>query len=350
MQDLNHYKKKIERLVGQPVITIQSLQAGKNARVLAFETRPGMKYVLKHYYNHPADHRTRLDTEIAAYRFLWHHGQRNIPKPICHCRASNMAIFEFIEGLNGRNRSVSIRDINNAMAFIRALRRISQKAPPDQFGAASEACFSFSELHRNLSLRIDQLMHGDPQDSVDLAMRDYLVSQLIPFFKATVKGDRTEQMSSTSTCYTPLPPRHRVLSPSDFGFHNAIQKKDGAFVYLDFEYFGWDDPAKLLSDFILHPGMAIRPSQQHYFAKHFFPIFPEDKDLRARFARVFAAYGIKWSLIMLNEFIPVNLGRRCHARVGIPDPVVLKTDQLQKSKQKLNEVKELHETKGFFDC
>ena len=34
----------------------------------------------------------------------------------------------------------------------------------------------------------------------------------------------------------------RALSPSDFGIHNALRRRGGHLVFLDFEYLGWDDP------------------------------------------------------------------------------------------------------------
>ena len=39
-----------------------------------------------------------------------------------------------------------------------------------------------------------------------------------------------------------------ILSPSDFGFHNIVKNKKKLY-FLDFEYSGFDDPLKLLSDF-----------------------------------------------------------------------------------------------------
>ena len=52
-------------------------------------------------------------------------------------------------------------------------------------------------------------------------------------------------------------PRHRALSPSDFGLHNAMRDEDGRLRFIDFEYFGWDDPVKLVSDTALHPGSEL---------------------------------------------------------------------------------------------
>ena len=48
----------------------------------------------------------------------------------------------------------------------------------------------------------------------------------------------------------------QIISPSDFGFHNAIKTTSGV-VFIDFEYSGWDDPAKLVIDFFLQPGIPI---------------------------------------------------------------------------------------------
>lgn len=47
-----------------------------------------------------------------------------------------------------------------------------------------------------------------------------------------------------------------IISPSDFGFHNIIIS-NGKIYFIDFEFSGWDDPAKLYCDFILQPRVRI---------------------------------------------------------------------------------------------
>ena len=42
------------------------------------------------------------------------------------------------------------------------------------------------------------------------------------------------------------------ISASDFGLHNAIMTERGI-VFFDFEFAGWDDPAKAIVDFLLQP-------------------------------------------------------------------------------------------------
>jgi hypothetical protein len=46
------------------------------------------------------------------------------------------------------------------------------------------------------------------------------------------------------------------VSPSDFGFHNVIISRRTNY-FIDFEFSGWDDPAKLYCDFILQPKIPI---------------------------------------------------------------------------------------------
>ena len=69
--------------------------------------------------------------------------------------------------------------------------------------------------------------------------------------------DLAEKKLSTIDFKRILPKSERCLSPSDFGFHNAICDVNGVYHFVDFEYFGWDDPAKMICDFILHPGMDL---------------------------------------------------------------------------------------------
>ena len=54
-----------------------------------------------------------------------------------------------------------------------------------------------------------------------------------------------------------LGPRARCLSPSDFGFHNAIRRASGELCFIDFEYAGQDDPAKMACDFLCQPEVPV---------------------------------------------------------------------------------------------
>ncbi len=101
-----------------------------------------------------------------------------------------------------------------------------------------------------------------------------------------------------------------ILSPSDFGFHNALRQKDNRLVFVDFEYFGWDDPVKMLSDFLLHPGMTLTSSLRGMFCARFCSLFEDDRQLGLRFRSLYPLYALRWTMILLNEFLPERLERR----------------------------------------
>src|SRR5690606_1492036 len=73
-----------------------------------------------------------------------------------------------------------------------------------------------------------------------------------------------------------LAPRFRLLSPSDFGFHNMLRRDDGSLAFIDFEYFGWDDPAKLAADFLLHAGHKLTPALAARFEAGMRALFSAD--------------------------------------------------------------------------
>lgn len=94
-------------------------------------------------------------------------------------------------------------------------------------------------------------------------------------------------------------PMKIVFSAGDFGIHNSLSTKDGLY-FIDFEYCGQDDLAKVLSDFLLNPSNSV--------LKPYFPSFIEAAlehfnvmDLYAM-ENLFELYKIRWSLILLNDF------------------------------------------------
>ena len=112
----------------------------------------------------------------------------------------------------------------------------------------------------------------------------------------------------------PIGAEARTLSPSDFGFHNAIRRPDGMLDFVDFEYFGWDDPAKTIVDFLLHPGMQLDDALKRRFAAGVCAAFAELPALPARTRIVYPLFGLKWGLILLNDFLPERSGQAPGAR------------------------------------
>ena len=105
------------------------------------------------------------------------------------------------------------------------------------------------------------------------------------------------------------------MSPSDFGFHNALRKIDGSLVWLDFEYFGWDDPAKLICDFLFHPGFNLTEKQSRQWLQGCQQIFIADSQLSERLYYSLPLYGLRWCLIILNVFLRNENKSECSSQL-----------------------------------
>lgn len=264
-----------------PVETMDRIGGGGNSRIYRLSARHAGKS-----YFQPQ----RLAVEFAALQFLWQAGLRCIPQPIA--ADEHVAVYEFIAGTKPVPTAA---DIDAAVAFLNRLRTLTGEGLPN----AAEACFSVREIIANLEQRFARLAGSG------------VIEEFLPLLE---RARRTPDSPATE----------RVLSPSDFGFHNALRRPDGSLVFLDFEYFGWDDPAKLVCDFLLHPAMDLSDELK----RRFYRGYVTNKSLAQRVEIVYPLFGLKWITILLNEFVPDDLRRRRFAGQA-PDPAV----QLEKARR-----------------
>jgi hypothetical protein len=108
----------------------------------------------------------------------------------------------------------------------------------------------------------------------------------------------------------PVPPAERCLSPSDFGFHNALRCSDGNLTFLDFEYAGWDDPAKTVCDFFCQPQVPLPPHLSEECVTGMLAGLANSEASRCRTGLLLGVYWLKWCCIMLNDFLAVGSRRR----------------------------------------
>lgn len=75
-------------------------------------------------------------------------------------------------------------------------------------------------------------------------------------------------------------------------------------VFIDFDYFGWDDPVKLAADFLWHPAMELRSKLAVEWKTAMLELFSADPDFERRLEIAMPLYGLRWAMIILNEFLP----------------------------------------------
>lgn len=290
-------------VLGAPVRELRPL-GGRNNLVALAVTADGRRAVLKRY---PApadgDGRDRLATEWTALTFLARalpSQAVRTPAPLGANPALQAALYGYVPGRQ-LSRCADAGDVDQAVAFLASLRRLGREPAAANLPMASEAFFHPRELAANLRRRLGLLLALPPDDPARELTRTRLTPALSRF------ADRARHIGA-------LPPEVRQLSPSDLGFHNAVRTADGLVFFLDFEYFGWDDPTKTLSDFLLHPGMELPAALRLRFARGLLEVLEEDtpavQTLAPRLLALFPLLGLTWCAIMLNPFLPSGRARR----------------------------------------
>ncbi|GIX46866.1 MAG: aminoglycoside phosphotransferase [Candidatus Tectimicrobiota bacterium] len=302
---------QLAALVGRQIVRCTPLPGGRNNRVYRVVCDDGRVYAVKQYYASAADTRDRLGTEVAALQLLWQHGIRCVPRPLAMDRASGLAVYTYVAGRPIPPHAVTPGDIDAAVAFLWRLRELYRRLPSPAWAPASEACFSGAAVVANLTGRLARLLAVPSADPATVALQAFLQDSFLPAFYA-LTARATAGAGEAFTDELPLPAR--TLSPSDFGFHNARRTRANRLVFLDFEYFGVDDPAKLICDFLLHPAMALAAESKRAFLSKALAAFADLPGLATRVRYLYPLFGLKWCLILLNEFVPAERARRRFAQ------------------------------------
>jgi len=174
----------------------------------------------------------------------------------------------------------------------------------ETLAAASEACFSLADVVTSVERRLERLQRVEPAGGEVLGMRLWMAETFVPFMADVREWCRAAALGWGVAFDEPISSRARTLSPSDFGFHNAIRRPDNTLAFVDFEYFGWDDPAKTIVDYLLHPGMGLEEPLKRQFAARALASFAGVPRLAERARLVYPLFGLKWTTILLNDFLP----------------------------------------------
>jgi len=295
----SEFKNLLSFISGEPINNVEKLKGRGNSRIYKLSINKKNTVLLKNYPDLSIDSRPRMLTEVNALNLLEVLGRT--PKVLYYDKSQNVAFYEWIKGES--LYKIKNYHIEQALSFIENIQSIKGKESCDD---ASEACFSATQLMNQINLRLEKLLKTKNKD-----LNEFLLVTFIPLLKEV--WEFSKKNWPTNNLKKELPMAMQILSPSDFGFHNTILKESGNLVFLDFEYFGLDDPVKLIADFIWHPGMKLNNTQKSNWVRETFSIFKKDPDLVNRFRSVWPLYGLRWSLIVLNEYLEEGWHKRAYA-------------------------------------
>ena len=269
-----------------------------NSRIYRVAHR-GTDYVLKYYPDLARDPRERLKTESRTSKFLVDNGLQNVL--VCEGVEPELSIgwYKWIPGKAVQKIDESLLD--QAINFVEQLKKLRINPDAKFLPQAAEACLSFENLNYQLDRRLESLEKLQNPD-----LETFFSTEWQPLYKQSLLSPKIDLGE--------LPYIYQTLSPSDFGFHNALELSEGKIYWLDFEYFGWDDPVKLICDFLWHPAMELSHELKQQWVSKCCQIFGDDPHLQIRLKRDWSFYGLRWTLILLNEFLPHQWNQRMRAQ------------------------------------
>ncbi|MCF6440356.1 aminoglycoside phosphotransferase family protein [Pseudoalteromonas luteoviolacea] len=262
-------------------LTITTLSGGANNRGYQVASHQG-SWFLKSFSPHHTQSTNKLTNEFSFSQHLWNNGVKSIPEPIASCKQNYVSLFKFTQGDSIECSSPKL--VSDALQFIERINDI----PLDNksLNVASESPSSLIGFHTIIERRLAR-------------------------FKATENSkclkellEKIQNRADKVRCLLPenagVKLERNILSPSDFGFHNAMKTKQGL-VFFDFEYAGMDTSWKLLCDFFSQPAVPIEMnSLKLFFDSQLFQHIPIQRNI---FLTTLELTHLKWCLIMLNEFI-----------------------------------------------
>lgn len=301
-----------------------------NSRIYQLILADGRKCALKIYPDRQADQRRRLQTEFLTCDTLTLNGFP-VPEAIAKNENMNWAIFSWVEGHAIQEPDEQF--IQNAVDFVERLKICSKTTNNfELFNQASEACLSGKEIFKQITARLTRLYEVDSKE-----LQEFLQENFSPVLEASqlLSNELIPEFFDNS-----LSPSLMILSPSDFGAHNAILNNSDEIIFIDLEYFGWDDPVKLVSDFYWHPAMNLSEELKEKWIRKSKNIFSDDIYFEKRLTAYLPLFGLRWCLILLNEFLPDRFAQRVHAdeekRTEIQE---IQAKQLYKALELLNKIK-----------
>tara|TARA_Y100000591_G_scaffold325094_1_gene345524 strand:+ start:1554 stop:3071 length:1518 start_codon:yes stop_codon:yes gene_type:complete len=253
--------------------------------------------------------------EVAFLKIAEKKKIKNIPK-ILHY-GEDFLIMNYIEGkkINLFNKYY----IKKCLNFLSKLNRkdIKNQLKISKIGNASDNCNDLQKSFLSLENRIALFKKNVYSPQYKKKISDLLNNYLIPEWKL-IKKDLLNNKIKMKKLFKK---KFIIFSPSDFGSHNMKVFKKKLF-FFDFEYAGFDNSFKLISDFISHPDHVFKKEDIEYFIKkiliklHGYQISNEEMNL---IYKLILLHKLKWCLVILNPFLRIKKNIREFAGQKIID-------------------------------
>jgi len=293
-----HWAKKLN-LADQ---TVLKLRGGVNNHVYLCGSGEN-KYIVKGYQTYPPGTRDRMQSEVEFLRFADELAHEFVPQLIQVDWQRRCIVMEHISGENySEGYLPAENELELAYEFARRLNSDRKKAEKFITMNAADGYIRLTEHLENVLVRVGQLR-------IDHLPINYQkpAKTLVENIRIKIEhiANQTTDQIRDGKLSDAIEKKDLCISPSDFGFHNAIRIRSGI-KFIDFEFSGWDDPAKMIADFVLQPRVPIK-----LFPPGLIKIIHPDsaQTTLERCATLGPILRIKWLCIILSILNPTRLSQ-----------------------------------------
>ncbi len=291
-----------EKHLGAAGATATQQSGGANNKVFLWESSSS-RAIVKHYSPINSSKTDRLLAETEFLSFANKVAPEFVPNLLQSDPDARIVAMEYLEGTGFKASYLPSKEVvRRAADFLAALNAHDTNARQKISSQAADGFMSLSEHLNDLENRIDTLeCNHIPGRFTDQTVS--LISRVKERWQIVSKN--VETSISAGRCTNTLPSENCILSPSDFGFHNAISCQEGL-KFHDFEFSGWDDPTKTVVDFFLQPSIRVPPKYLNIMENTVASAIPMDI-LRPRAHALAAILHLKWVTIVLAVLKPKRL-------------------------------------------
>ena len=286
--------------LGRETESLVQLRGGINNHVFRCGTL-GRYLVIKTYKARREAQRDRMQAEMEFLNYAAEVAPGFTPNLIEADPKNRCLILEYITGkAYHEGENPHHEDVQAAVSFFQYLNTDRGLARKMIKLDADEGFLHLREHMANVHERIAAMR----TDHLPL----YFKAQTTDFLEQlTEQADRIniqlEKQLANNVVEDALNPDHLCISPSDFGFHNVIRTSEGA-RFIDFEFAGWDDPAKAATDFLLQPKVPVPKTTRLSFSGW---LQEQSNEIILRQNSLQPILQLKWACIILGFFNPKRL-------------------------------------------
>lgn len=260
-------------------IKTQVIRNGANSNVYIVGEN---QYILK-FYRTDNNQPSRLEREFYALNLFAENKIENVPEIIGISSELNCSLMTYIDGTSINVLQTEL--IDEFANFYKKLLNISIEYKKNTFESI-DACPNINTLLSQVNNRILNL---EKEDNLQLKVILDIIKSHLSYIESKI----------VENFYNNLKTEFSVV---DFGINNVILNQKNLY-FIDFEFFGLDNPVHLISDTIAHPANNLNLDEQLNLYNKFLKCHDNQDEISNAFIGNNLIFDLKWCLIMLNPFL-----------------------------------------------